>query len=352
MTPNLLGRPCVVTGMRAISLRFAPAALAVATLLLPAIAGTAAAQPAAEPPQVTAAQVAAANNTRPVDGRAATATQRAAAVRTLTQVSAAAARRAWARAAAPCARCTLGSRMLRRGASGNDVRWLQRMLTRAGFRVSVIGRFGPQTERQLRAFQRRWGLTADGIAGAQTIGALRRAWRGESPPERAEDPATPTETPATGESVRDIPGSLVQLYRNAAAGAGLDWRLLATIGKLETDHGRVRLPGVRSGVNTAGCCAGPMQFCVVNSCGNTWRAYAVDGNGDGRVSVYDPGDAIPAAAKYVVALRGLVGTRIEHVLAAYNAGPGNVRRYGGVPPFRETRNYVAKGMPYYRSLPQ
>jgi peptidoglycan DL-endopeptidase CwlO len=37
-------------------------------------------------------------------------------------------------------------------------------------------------------------------------------------------------------------------------------------------------------------------------------------------------------------------------LAAYNAGPGHLRRFGGVPPFAETRNYVQGGMRYARML--
>jgi membrane-bound lytic murein transglycosylase B len=70
--------------------------------------------------------------------------------------------------------------------------------------------------------------------------------------------------------------------------------VLAAIGKVESDHGRSRLPGVRSGSNWAGAC-GPMQIgCVPGSkAGNSWARY-----GHGRP--HDPANAIPAAARYLV----------------------------------------------------
>lgn len=60
-----------------------------------------------------------------------------------------------------------------------------------------------------------------------------------------------------------------------------------------------------------------------------------------RAAALDPARAIDYAAKYDRALFNQFGSW-PLALAAYNAGPGNVKKYGGVPPFPETQKYVAE----------
>ena len=55
----------------------------------------------------------------------------------------------------------------------------------------------------------------------------------------------------------------------------------------------------------------------------------------------DPEQNLRGGARYLKQQMDTFGTP-ELALAAYNAGPGNVRKYGGVPPFEETQNYLAK----------
>lgn len=65
----------------------------------------------------------------------------------------------------------------------------------------------------------------------------------------------------------------------------------------------------------------------------------------------DPATNIDAGARHLRRLWDRMGGRFDLVLAAYNAGEGAVRRFGmQVPPFNETRNYVAKVQGFYRDL--
>jgi membrane-bound lytic murein transglycosylase B len=96
-----------------------------------------------------------------------------------------------------------------------------------------------------------------------------------------------------GSAVADIPADHLALYR--AAGSicpGVDWAVLAGIGKIETNHGRSTLPGVHSGANSAGA-EGEMQFLR-----GTWDAVRAR-HPDIGPNPYAASDAIPAAAHYL-----------------------------------------------------
>jgi cell wall-associated NlpC family hydrolase len=76
----------------------------------------------------------------------------------------------------------------------------------------------------------------------------------------------------------------------------------------------------------------------------TWPNWSSPRDGDGKQDIWNPADAIPAAARYDCALAQQVskiaGDQINNMLAAYNAGPGAVEAAGGVPAIAETQNYV------------
>jgi Transglycosylase SLT domain len=112
--------------------------------------------------------------------------------------------------------------------------------------------------------------------------------------------------------IADIPPYYLRIYREAAGRYGLDWSILAGIGKVECDHGRDPDPScTRPGaVNEAGA-GGPMQFLAA-----TWARFGVDGDGDGRRNRWDPADAIFGAANYLRASGA--PSNYESALFAYN----------------------------------
>ncbi len=62
---------------------------------------------------------------------------------------------------------------------------------------------------------------------------------------------------------------------------------------------------------------------------------------------FDPEQNIMGGTKYLKYLMDRFENDTETALAAYNAGPGNVEKYGGIPPFNETQNYVKKVLNYF-----
>ena len=134
----------------------------------------------------------------------------------------------------------------------------------------------------------------------------------------------------------------LRIYEDAARVYRVNPFLLMAVHENETDFSRSTLPGVASGVNFAGCCAGPMQFSVTGTQfggqGGTWAAYRSayrrarlerPVSYPGRVasphpSVYDSYDSIYAAADYLHALGA--GPRLDG--RSYRA----LLSYTGVPP--------------------
>jgi cell wall-associated NlpC family hydrolase len=119
--------------------------------------------------------------------------------------------------------------------------------------------------------------------------------------------------PPSPVAIADIPADYLAHYQQTAARFGIDWAVLAAIGKAECDHGRSEAAGCNppGTVNPAGA-TGPMQFL-----GATWRTgtaaetvpevapptlstaqgYATDGDGDGLADVWNAADAIAAAGR-------------------------------------------------------
>ena len=118
-------------------------------------------------------------------------------------------------------------------------------------------------------------------------------------------------------------GAMIQA---AAEKSGVDPRLLSAVA--ETESG-----GNQDAVSAAGA-IGVMQLMPDTAAGL-------------GVNPYDKQQNIEGGAKYIRQMLDTFGGDVQKAVAAYNAGPQAVRDYGGVPPYRETQNYVNKVMDIY-----
>jgi hypothetical protein len=120
--------------------------------------------------------------------------------------------------------------------------------------------------------------------------------------------------------------SLEAIFQKAASTYGVDENLLKAIAKAESDFD----PNATSKSGAMGI----MQLMPATA------------KGLGVSDAYDPEQNIMGGAKYIASLLKKYDGNVSYALAAYNAGSGNVDKYGGIPPFEETQNYVTKILGY------
>lgn len=136
-----------------------------------------------------------------------------------------------------------------------------------------------------------------------------------SPPivRRSEAAVTPSET---------APSSFDELLNQAAAKEGIDASLLKAVAQTES--------GLDAGALSSAGAKGVMQLMDA-----TARELGVTNS-------FDPAQNIAGGAKYLKQMLTRYGGDVKRALAAYNAGPGTVDSFGGVPPYAETQAYVEK----------
>jgi peptidoglycan DL-endopeptidase CwlO len=115
--------------------------------------------------------------------------------------------------------------------------------------------------------------------------------------------------------------AFTHLFNAAGARHGVDPKLLAAVAKAESAFNP-------RAVSPAGA-QGLMQIMPATA-------------RDLKVDPFVPEQAVDGAARLLAGHLRRYNGSIDLALAAYNAGPGNVAKYGGVPPFKETRGYIQK----------
>lgn len=190
-----------------------------------------------------------------------------------------------------------------------------------------------------------------GPALAATARALtmrvKRA-EGEESADRQEKPAVaapparaPAAAPAPAAPPERRPSPLGQVPQASAKPTGLAPETRQALSEVGRRHGV--LPGLITTVARLESAGNPNVPTSPKGAVGLMQVLPATGKQYG-LDVFDPQENMEAGARYLRVLMEKYKGDMRLVLAAYNAGPGAVDKYGGVPPYRETREYVRRGL--------
>jgi len=197
-----------------------------------------------------------------------------------------------------------------------------------------------QVQARIAQLQEQFGMPGNipGVGFSQKLEKEMQKSMGTAPAGKAEDAAQASSAVQKTENTRKISSKVLDdmpladqnlstLIEAAARKYKVDPKLVAAVAEVESN-------GNQNAVSSAGA-IGVMQLMP-----DTAASLGVD--------PYNKQQNIEGGAKYLRQMLDTFGGDTKKAVAAYNAGPGAVKDYGGVPPYKETQNYVSKVLDIYR----